>query len=154
KEACVAHRIIVPSNKVRPDQPGFAFWLSPSVNNGRGSGALCLLEDSEREDGLPQSFARASTYTLLQSLVYYTRAKLRDTVLAPHLPNLPHPNAYANFDDKPASLAEYHNVEAYCSEFIRNFGDLLTNWGCEVSPGRRIETLYRIREFGRDSTSK
>jgi hypothetical protein len=133
--------------------PGFVFWLSPGPQHDKPPGMLCLLEDLDLDDGPAISFRGASTYTLLQSLVFYTRKKMAETVLGSHVSNEPHPNPYATFDGKPDSLSEYHNVQEFCWDFITDFPPLLTRWGCLVSPPRQIETLYRIREYGRDSTS-
>jgi len=112
---------------------------------------LCLLEDYRGEDERPVSFRNASAYTLLQSLIYYTRSRQTRTLLDDHIPDDPHTNPYARFDDRPASLSEYHNVQSHAYEFATDPVSLLQNWGCLVSPSRRIEVLYRIREWGRES---
>ena len=115
-------------------------------------GTLCLLEDFRRADEPPTNFRSASTYTVLQSLVYFAREQLRSTVMSLHIPDEPHPNPYAKFDSKLPSLAEYHNVKDYAWQFVTNPVQLLREWGCAISPPRDVEVLYRIREFGRDSS--
>jgi hypothetical protein len=112
---------------------------------------LCLLEDYRGDDERPVSFRQASTYTLLQSLIYYTRSQKLRTLLDEHVPNDPHPNSYARFDGKPASLAEYHNVRDHAYDFATSPVQLLSSWGCLQGSPRRVEVMYRIREFGRES---
>jgi hypothetical protein len=153
-EKCSAIKVVVPRKAGEElGTPGFVFWLSPGPQYDKAPGMLCLLEDFELDDSPAISFHKASTYTVLQSLVFYTRRKMAETVLVTHIPNNPNPNPYASFEGKPASLTEYHNVQPFCWDFLTDYSTLLTRWGCLVSPSRKIETLYRIREYGRDSTN-
>lgn len=132
------------------DTPAFSFWLCPPASSG-DTGMLCLLEDFGLEDAAPTSFREASTYTLLQSLVYFTRSRLRNSILHGVIPDAPHPNPYASFAGKPASLAEFHNIKEFCYEFVADPFPLLDGWGCKVSSERAIRTVYRIREIGGDA---
>jgi len=153
-EKCSAAKVIVPRTTAEElGTPGFVFWLSQSHQHDKPPGMLCLLEDFDLDDGPAISFRGASTYTVLQSLVYYTRKKMTETVLGTYVPNDPHPNPYTSFEGKPSSLAEYHNVQPFCWDFVTDSRKLLTQWGCLVSQPRKIETLYRVREYGRDSTN-
>jgi hypothetical protein len=148
-ERCHGRRVSVPTQG--PEEggtPAFAFWLCPP---DVGQGMLCLLEEFGPKDEAPTSFHGASTYTLLQSLVHFTRSKLRATILSEVIPDERHPNPYASFEGKPPSLSEYHNVQPFCYEFVTDPFPMLERWGCRVSSDRRIRTLYRIREIGRES---
>jgi hypothetical protein len=153
-EKCSATKVVVPRKAAEElGTPGFVFWLSPGPQHDKPPGMLCLLEDFDLDDGPAITFRGASTYTVLQSLVFYTRKKMAETVFSTHIPNNSHPNPYTSFEGMPDSLEEYHNVEPFCWDFVTNFPTLLTSWGCLISPPRKIETLYRIREYGRDATN-
>jgi len=151
-ERCEAVKVVIPHAASRSDfkNPEFTLWLSDTPAGSR-SAMLCLLEDYRGDDERPVSFRQASTYTLLQSLIYYTRSRQLRTLLDEHVPNDSHPNRYARFDGKPASLAQYHNVHDYAYEFATDPVRLFTSWGCLPGASRSIEVMYRIREFGRDS---
>jgi hypothetical protein len=153
-EKCSASKVVVPRKAAEElGALGFVFWISPGPQYDKPPGMLCLLEDFDLDDAPAISFRGASTYTVLQSLVFYTRKKMAGTVLGSHIPRKPNPNPFASFEGKPDSLAEFHNVQEFCWDFVADFTSLLTRWGCLVSPPRKIETLYRIREYGRDATN-
>ncbi|MEM9373983.1 MAG: hypothetical protein AAGA55_10095 [Planctomycetota bacterium] len=165
RENCTARRVVVPPLKdTRAQSAGFAFWMSEPPAGAAATagdfrqGPLCLLERPPAAVGDDDtlSFAVASTYTLLQSLVHYTRSALQGTEMELQVPHRPHPNPYATFSDDsdhPLSLREYPNVKQHCFEFATNPVPMLESWGCFVPPPRRIQTLYRIREIGRDSSA-
>jgi len=152
-ESCIATKIIVPYAATAGDfkNPELGLWFS-SADEFTGS-RLCLVEDFRDVDERPVSFKGASTYTLLQSLIAYTRSRSQTTLLDKYVPNEPHPNPYASFENKPPSSREYHNVKNFCYEFAMNPAALLGSWGCLVRTSCRIETLYRIREWGRDAAN-
>jgi hypothetical protein len=126
------------------------FWLSPG---NAFLGSVCLLQSCHSDDGSALNFDHASTYTLLQSLVYFFRQSLRSSILAPVIPNESHPNPYARVDhDHPPSLvAEFHNVKDFLYEFITSPDHLLRQWGCLLSLLREITSLYQVREFGAEA---
>jgi|GEM_PF-4056229 len=154
EEECTAFRVIVPNiNKSSGNIPSFAFWISPNTDRNDKRGSLCLLEDFSFQDDKAISFQGFSTYTLLQSLVYYTREKMISTPLANTIPNEPHSNPFANFDNKPASLVEYHNVKSQAYDFINKTDEIIERWNCKIVKETKIKTLYRVREYGNDATS-
>ena len=133
REQCDALRVGVPSQKLRAgDTPVFAFWLSPQPAVACTASALCLLEDFRSTDSPPQSFYGFSTYTLLQSLIYFTRREISSTILARYISE-PVPDEYALFKEKPASLVEYHHVR----EFAYDLG--VTILGRRRSVGQSVD---------------
>jgi hypothetical protein len=56
---------------------------------------------------------------------------------------------------RQAFVEQYHNVNknniAY--DFYRDPLRLLEAWGCELTPGRNIQGLYRVREYGADAAT-
>ena len=113
---------------------------------------LCLLEDFQYADGTPVSHAMASNYTVLQSLVYYTRSRIRTSILRGKIPDEFHPRDGAKPDEHhPVSqIEELHNVKPFMGMFIRDTNALLRDWGCLLSSERDIDVCYRIREWGDD----
>lgn len=150
-ERCVATRVSVPVAATTQKIPAFNFWVSDPRSTESKLGTLVLLEDFAGDDAPPQSFLQLSTYTVLQSLVYFTRGLIERTALNEAFRYTPHPNPYANFDDKAPSLGEFHNVRAHIFEFLTNMEAFVRYWGCLVSTPRNVEVLYRVREYGREA---
>lgn len=153
EEECEARKIIVPKQDADSNNlPSFTFWISQNTDPNDKKGSLCLLEDFNLRDEKAISFQNASTFTLLQALVYYTRPKFPSTPLAEALPHVDNP-PYIKYDDRPQSLKEYRSVKDYAYEFITNPEILFDKWKCFVGDEIKIKTLYRVREYGSDSTS-
>lgn len=148
-ERCRAVRVVIPENAAAGKQsPSLSFWLSLGDDS---RGLLCLFEGTGGDSDNPYNYGRASTYTLLQSLRRQRRAGILDGLI----PNEPHPNIYAKIDDQhPPSLVEqYHNVKPFAYDFVTDPLHLLQLWGCDISSGLDVDVLYRIREYGPDSTT-
>jgi hypothetical protein len=153
EEECIARKIIVPNQQVENNNiPSFTFWVSQNIDPNDKKGSLCLLEDFNLKDEKAISFKSASTFTLLQALVYYTRPKISSTPLADVLAHVDNPS-FIKYDDRPQSLKEYRSVKEYAYEFIINPETLFDKWKCFVGDETKIKTLYRVREYGGDSTS-
>lgn len=150
-ETLWANRILIPSN-AEPDQPhpAFAFWISRLETE---AGLVCLLENCDSDDDAPFDYSQCSTYTVLQSLVYFSRRKLDSSALAKFLPHVPHPNPHAKMDEThpPSLFHEYNSVKEHLYEFTTNPIPLLEAWGATVTPERFVRCLYRVREYGPDS---
>ncbi len=152
-ESRLATKVIVPYAAAPGDfkNPEFNLWFSGG--EGATAARLCMVEDYRDPDDRPVSFRGASTYTLLQSLVHYTRSRPQASLLDSYIPNEPHPNAHASFDGKPDSLQEFHNVKMFCDEFAKRPTPLLQTWGCLIRTPCRIKTLYRIKEWGLEAAN-
>ena len=153
-EICEAQRFAVPSSKSSDDAPGLIFWLSTKkLGLNERASHLCLLENFRHSDVAAVSFWHTSAYSLLVSLVYYARAEIDASAAAEFVPNDPPQNPYAKFGtaSHPYSLQEWQNAKEYLYEFIDDPVGLLGRWKCTTSEPRRIETLYRIREWGPES---
>jgi hypothetical protein len=149
-EVCEAQRFAVPRSK-ESDKPALSFWLSAKQVGPKGRAShLCLLENFQHPDVPAINYWRTSAYSLLVSLVYYARAEIDRSAMSKFIGIDPPPNPYAKFgtDSHPYSLQEWQNAKDYLYEFIDNPVALLRKWGSEVSAPRRIETLYRVREWG------
>ncbi len=141
-------KIIVPQNaEPEKSSPAFVFWLALETEE---SGILCLLEDCRSDDDVPYNYARASTYTVLQSLIHFARSKVRKSILAHQIPDRDQPNTYAKVDKThpPSLFHEFHNVKDVLYDFVKSPLDLLREWGCIVSEPRKVYSLYRVREYG------
>ena len=151
-EQCSLHKVEVPKIADGPNgAPGLTFWLSPANERAQGKPSLCLLEDFSKSDGDVNSLiSHSSGYTMLQSLIYYTRGRLEETYLGRAILNDPYLSQLAGFDNRPSAMSKYHNVNDLCYEFIADSERLLRLWNCRVSAPRPVETLYRIRENGPD----
>ena len=152
-EQCRAVRVVIAENAVTGKQSlPLSFWLSPGEET---QGPLCLFEGSGGDSENPYNYGRVSTYTLLQSLVYFARMQRRSSLIDRFVPDDPNPYPYSKIDEThPPSLHEqYHNVVqgGLANDFVKDPLPLLRSWGCDVSTERQIETLYRIREYGPDS---
>jgi hypothetical protein len=154
-ERCRAVRVAVPANVAEShDSRPLSFWFSRGEGN---LGHLCLLEGSGGDAENPYNFGRSSTYTLLQSLVFFARKQKRSALLDRIIPNDPNPNPYVTVDEThpPSLIEQYYNVNrnnlAY--DFYSDPLGLLESWGCELSPVRDIEALYKLREYGADAAT-
>lgn len=101
-------RVIVPESPHKDhDTSAFAFWLSPG---NAEKGMLCLREDYRDDDAAPFNYARASTYSVLQSLGYFSRQRLRASVLATHIPDSANPYPHVKVDEThpPSLVEEFH----------------------------------------------
>ena len=151
KERCRAVRVEVPQVAADAiENPAFTFWVSLG-NETRG--LLCAMEGDGGDRENPYNYGRSSTFTVLQSLVHFSRAQGRAGVIDHFVPNKAHPNEYAKVDaTHPPSLVEqYHNVEEFKYDFATDPLCLMKKWGCKIASGRDVNILYRIREFGPDS---
>lgn len=85
-ERCDAIKVVVPYALRGDDHktPEIVLWFAAPVENSP-SATLCLVEDYRGEDSRPVTFQGASTYTLLQSLVHYTRSNDLATVRDAHI---------------------------------------------------------------------
>jgi hypothetical protein len=154
-EDCHAVRVVVPENaNAGKNSKPLSFWMSPGDST---RGHLCLLEGSGGDVGNPYNFGRSSTYTLLQSLVHFARKQSRSALFDGTIPDDPNPNPYARVDDThpPSLIEQYHNVNrnniAY--DFYRDPLRLLESWGCDLTQGRDIQALYKVREYGADAAT-
>jgi hypothetical protein len=148
-----AVRVVVPDGQSdRNPRPAFSFWLSPADEE---CGQLCLMEGSGADAENPYNYAKASTYTVLQSLVHFARQQRRPGNLRTWIPSDPHPNEFAKVDEThpPSLIEQYHNVQRFAYDFFTDPEGLLTRWRCDVSSGMNIVALYRVREYGRDSAA-
>ena len=150
-ERCAATRVSVPEKAGDSELPAFSFWVSDPKDPDSGHGLLLLLEDFSAPDVAPTSFRGYSTYTILQSLVFFTRGKIESSVLGVPFESRPHPNPYARFAEKPPSLGEFHNVKEHVTPFLGDMASFVRHWRCLVSPPRQIDAIYRIREYGREA---
>jgi hypothetical protein len=151
-EQCSLHKVEVPKIVDGPNgAPKLTFWLSPTHERAQEKAPLCLLEDFSKSDGEVNSLiSHSSAYTILESLIYYTRGRLEETYLGRAILNDPYLNRLAGFDNNPSAMSKYHDVKDLCFEFIADPERLLRLWNCRVSAPRPVETLYRIRENGPD----
>jgi hypothetical protein len=90
---------------------------------------------------------------VLASLVYNTRKEIDGSILNARLVHEPHPNPNAKFgtESHPWSLSEYHSVRDYIYDFATNPVELLRSWNCRIYPQRRINVVYKVREWGREA---
>ena len=102
-EDCRAVRGVVPENaNVGKNSKPLSFWMSPGDS---AKGHLCLLEGNGGDADNPYNYGRSSTYTLLQSLVHFTRKQSRAALFDGTIPDEPNPNPYAKVDEThPPSL--------------------------------------------------
>jgi hypothetical protein len=152
-EKFVGFRVIVAENvEAGQNSPAFAFWLSLESDN---QGLLCLLENCRSDDSPPYSYKMASTYTVLQSLVHFTRSQIRKSILARVIPDDFNPNPYVKTDDThpPSLVEEFHNVKKSLNEFVKDPLTLLQKWGCIISSPRTVVCLYRVREYGPETAN-
>lgn len=152
-ERCRAVRVVVPENAASGKRsPALSFWLSlPDATRG----LLCLFEGTGGDAENPYNYARASTYTVLQSLVHFARRQQRLGILQGIIPNDEHPNPNARVDDThpPSLVTQFHNVEPFAYDFVSDPLRVLETWGCDISTGLDVHLLYRVREYGPDATS-
>jgi hypothetical protein len=153
-ERCRAVRVVIPTNAAAGKQtPALSFWLSLGDET---RGQLCVFEGTGGDSANPYNYGRASTFTLLQSLVHFARRQQRAGLLDSFIPNEAHDNPNVAIDDQkhPPSLVEqYHNVKPFAYDFVTDPLKLLEKWGCDISSGLDVEILYRIREYGPDATT-
>ncbi|MDW3195264.1 MAG: hypothetical protein R8G66_23010 [Cytophagales bacterium] len=153
-ESFQAKKVIVPKMDYFGRQtPEFTFWIGDPTVNEKKSSLLCLLENYGGNDTSPTSFGNASSYTLLQSLIYYTRKQFELTKLDSFVPASSHPNPNSDLTGRNDSEQVAHNVKLFAYDFISNTDKLLTEWGCLVSPKRSIKALYVIRDYGREGAT-
>jgi len=152
-EQCSLHKVEVPKIADGPNgAPKLTFWLSPAHERAQGKTSLCLLEDFSKSDGEVNSLiSHSSAYTILGSLIYYTRDRLEETYLGQAILDDSYLSRLAGFENTPSSMSNHHYIKDLCYEFIADPERLLRLWNCRVSAPRPVETLYRIRENGPDS---
>lgn len=152
KETTDAYRVVVPNSPFADfSTPGFAFWLSPGTPE---TGILCAVEGSSGDERQEFDYSKASTYSVLQSLVHFTRQQNRAGVLDSEIPrgSHTHPNPHAEVDEThpPSLIDEYYNVKPFAEEFAKSPVQLLRQWKCMCSELRKVTILYRAREYGPD----
>lgn len=150
-ETTDAYRVVVPASpNPERETPSLAFWLSPGNDE---VGILCAVEGASGDEARSYDYSRASTYSVLQSLVYFSRQQQRAGVLNLKFPSDPHPNPYVKVDDDhpPSLVHEHHNVVDFASEFVKAPVELLTKWRCICSEIRNVTIVYRVREYGPDT---
>lgn len=154
QERVSALRVVVPEvpRLGKSPAPAFSFWLSPATEM---LGQLCLLEGNGSDAANPFNYARASTYTVLQSLVHFAREQGRIGTLQLAIGNEPQPNEYAKTDEThpPSLVQQFHNVKPFAYDFYADPEGVLARWGCEMSAPRKIDALYQVREYGPESAS-
>jgi hypothetical protein len=138
-ERCHAVRVIVPKNaNVGNQSPPLSFWIS--LGDER-HGPLCLFEGSGGDLENPYNYGRASTYTLLQSLVHFARRQRRSDVPDRFIPNDSHPNEYVKIDEThpPSLIEQYHNVTKghLDYDFVSDPLKILGAWGSAATRSRR-----------------
>lgn len=147
EENVSARRVVVPKQAGTHDG-AMAFWLVAPTEK---SGPVCLMETTKFTDDTLFAHYTISSYTLLASLMQFTRDQ-EQGILRREIPPSPPPNEYAKADEThpPSMINEYHNVESLASEFFSRPEQLLQRWGCIVFPPEQIAYFARAREYADD----
>lgn len=153
-ETCTAYRVSIPSS-ADLSKPALSFWLSTVKVNKSKNIYLVLLEDFRASDKDPTSFFHTSSYSLLVSLVAHARNQVTSSLAGFDIPDAPYPNPYAKFgtDTHPETLSQWANAKGSLYDFIANPSTLFARWKCSISQERRIEAVYRVREWGPEAAT-
>ncbi|AJZ56799.1 hypothetical protein OI25_7361 [Paraburkholderia fungorum] len=134
-ERCRAFRVCVPQKDVSGGV-AFAFWVSQGFERDKACDMVCLLEDVAAEDRPVWSGGTASTYSLLQALLYYAESRVERGTIS------------ENSKPWPRDSASSYPLPEFLSGFWFSLvpEQIIKEWGCIVSQPRNIEVVYRIRE--------
>ena len=148
KEVCFAQRYRCVRQTYGSDHL-FDFWLSES-SSSNGSARLLLLLSGGSLAEPAMNYCSYSTFSSFLPLIYECRELVNQSRVSQHIPDEPHPNPYAKFDDQgdhPNFLSQDVNLDANAySEFARNWRNYLPSIGFEsVGLPRYIDVLYYVR---------
>lgn len=122
-----------------------SLWLAirdePNSESEREFGVLCLLEDYQGNDRYNNT--GESSFSILMSLLEGLRSDSRNAIILQKL-NIPEQM------DSSMMITDIMAIPDVGIDFAKNPFDYLQLLGCRPSPRRKIEVLYRVREYGVD----
>jgi len=108
-------------------------------------GMICLLEDYRGKDEQLYNGSCESAYSILESILFALGQVLDETVLGEHFsPQSPN----SSQEIKSRLDAWWRTPGKYMAKFVKNPSRMLRKMGCVVSRPRRIDSLFRVRDFG------
>ncbi len=151
EEDLTAYSTVIPAGN--PDDPRsrpITIWFVPATEV---YGALLLLEDLRT--GLTTSLNASlhSSYSVLQSFLFYTRQELDRSKLASHFPKKSPPeHGKVDKDHIASAIQEARSAHDYSVEFAKHADTLLAQWGVLPIGPQRIHAFYSVREYGNENS--
>jgi len=144
-ESFLASKVTIPHKTNGMHFSDINMWFSLEIGDEKNM--LCLLEDYRKTDAELRIGNRfLSAYTLLTSIINAINDDLAHTIIGDYIPSR---KMTSNWMEELHD--DWQRSRKYVYEFIQDPIALFKHMGCIVSQPRKIISLYRIRDIGRDS---